>query len=365
MLRPIFCALRCAPLFWFYVFRDLGKYIQRKGWHDFNYWGLHLFQGKFGGGKTISMVRRAYNICKTHHGVTILTNLTLKGFPNDTRIIKLVNSEQIRDLPDKSIVLIDEIGTIFNSRDFASSKKSVPKPVYQVILQCRHRRVMLLGSVQRWNLLVPIFKLPPPSTFDDDLLFTVINSMKLSTGHTAKTIYLGVVHESPSSIRIYDKFAEQQVKGAKLPSDLNHWVRLELELHEKNSMAVFSRFLDCKDIRDFSKYISRCIYYLIRFIEPDHSRTYNCTVCDWWMKFLESVDGSGMYINKLSTNKFLGAKRYLLRISAFLAAVNEIDPDYIYRPFILTKSIRCDIIAISKATARVAAWILCYKLLSV
>ena len=99
------------------------------------------------------MVRRAYNICKAHHDVTILTNLTLTGFPDDTKIIKLVNSEQIRDLPDKSIVLIDEIGTIFNSRDFASSKKSVPKPVYQVILQCRHRRIMLLGSVQRWNLL--------------------------------------------------------------------------------------------------------------------------------------------------------------------------------------------------------------------
>lgn len=160
MLRPFFCALRCAPLFWFYVFKDLGKYIQRKGWHDFNYWGLHLFLGKFSAGKTISIVRRAYNICRTHHGVTVLTNLTLKGFPEDTKIIKLVNSRQILDLPDKSLVLIDEIGTIFNSRDFANggnskgkSREVVPKPVYQVILQCRHRRIMLLGSVQRWNLL--------------------------------------------------------------------------------------------------------------------------------------------------------------------------------------------------------------------
>lgn len=153
MLRPIFAALRCAPLFWWYVLRDLKKYIQVKGWLDFNYWGLHLFLGRFGGGKTISAVRRCYNVCRTHKGVTVLTNLTLEGFPDDTKIIKLVNSEQIRELPDKSIVLIDEIGTIFNSRDFASSKKSVPKPVYQVILQCRHRRIMLLGTVQRWNLL--------------------------------------------------------------------------------------------------------------------------------------------------------------------------------------------------------------------
>ncbi len=153
MLYHIISAVRCAPRFWGCVIKDLKPYIVNKGWHDFNYWGLHLFLGKFGGGKTISAVRRCYNICKTHKGVTVLTNLTLTNFPEDTRIIKLVNSEQIRDLPDKSIVLIDEIGTIFNSRDFASSKKSVPKPVYQVILQCRHRRIMLLGTVQRWNLL--------------------------------------------------------------------------------------------------------------------------------------------------------------------------------------------------------------------
>ena len=153
MLSVFFNALRCAPRFWYYFFKDLKKYIVDKKWRDFNYWGLHLFVGMFGCGKTISMVRRAYWACKSHKGVTVLTNLTLTGFPEDTTIIKLVNSDQIRDLPDKSIVLIDEIGTIFNSRDFASSKRSVPKPVYQIILQCRHRRIMLLGSVQRWNLL--------------------------------------------------------------------------------------------------------------------------------------------------------------------------------------------------------------------
>lgn len=153
MLRAIFAALRAAPVFWYYIFKDFGKYIKEKGWTRFNYWGLHLFIGKFGGGKTISAVRRAYNICKSHKGVTVLTNLTLYGFPEDTRIIKLVNSSQILELSDKSIVLIDEIGSIFNSRDFASSKKSVPKPVYQLILQCRHRRIILLGTVQRWNLL--------------------------------------------------------------------------------------------------------------------------------------------------------------------------------------------------------------------
>lgn len=137
------------PLF----IKDLFKYCRHKGWEDFNYWGLHLYVGMFGACKTISMVRRAYEICLTHRNVTVLTNVTLHNFPKDTKIIKLVNSEQIRELPDKSLVIIDEIGSVFNSRDFAAQKRSVPKPVYQFLLQCRHRRVMLLGTVQRWNLL--------------------------------------------------------------------------------------------------------------------------------------------------------------------------------------------------------------------
>lgn len=153
MFSAIISAIKCAPRFWAFFFKDFYYYIKYKKWSDFNYWGLHLFLGKFGSGKTISAVRYAYNICKNHKGVTVLTNLTLTNFPKDTTIIKLVNSNQIKELPNNSIVLIDEIGTIFNSRDFASSKKSVPKPVYQIILQCRHRRIIMIGTVQRWNLL--------------------------------------------------------------------------------------------------------------------------------------------------------------------------------------------------------------------
>lgn len=182
--------------------------------------------------------------------------------------------------------------------------------------------------------LVPIFKLPAPSTYDDTLPSDVINSTKLSTGKVAKTIYLGVAHKSPSSVRIYDKYAEQQTKGADLPPDLTHWVRFELEFHEENSMAVFSKFLDCKDVRDFSCYISRVIYDLIRFVEPDHTRTYNCTVCDWWMKFLLSIENKGMYINKLSTNKYLRSRNHLFRcFAAILAAHDECDPNFI--PFLI------------------------------
>lgn len=174
---------------------------------------------------------------------------------------------------------------------------------------------------------VPIFKRPAPSTYDDKLPYRIIESMNMSSGLIGKTIYLGK-RKSASSVRIYDKLAEQQVKGEKPPADLKHWVRFEIEFHNKNAAAVFSKFLDCKDDLDFSNYISRVSYNLIRFVDKDHTRLYNCTVCDWWMKFLGSIDDKGMYINKLSTNSYLAYKRYSKRcLAACLAALVSCEPD--------------------------------------
>lgn len=65
----------------------------------------------------------------------------------------LRTAKDIIDAPDNTLILIDEIGTIFNSRDFSSSKQSVPKILFQHICQCRKRHKMLLATTQRWNFL--------------------------------------------------------------------------------------------------------------------------------------------------------------------------------------------------------------------
>jgi len=51
------------------------------------------------------------------------------------------------------LVLIDEIGTIFNSRDFAASKESVPKILFQHLCQVRKRHLMIIATSQRWNFV--------------------------------------------------------------------------------------------------------------------------------------------------------------------------------------------------------------------
>lgn len=139
--------------FWVYYVYDHIIYFYRAAWRLFNGWGVHLFVGRFGKGKTMLMCIMAYRICKRKKQVTVLTNLSLTNFPRHTRILQLRTAQDILNAPKNCIVLIDEIGTIFNSRDFSGGKAAVPKPLFQLLCQCRKRRMMVFGTVQRYNLL--------------------------------------------------------------------------------------------------------------------------------------------------------------------------------------------------------------------
>lgn len=119
----------------------------------FNGWGIHLFVGKFGAGKTSYMMYKAYKLCKRFPQLNILTNIKVANFPEYTNILPLNTAQDILNAPKNTLVLIDEIGTIFNSRDFSGGKCAVPKPLFQHLCQCRKRRMMIYATVQRFNLL--------------------------------------------------------------------------------------------------------------------------------------------------------------------------------------------------------------------
>lgn len=119
----------------------------------FNGWGIHLFVGKFGAGKTSLMITEAYQLCKKYPQLSILTNIKVQNFPSYTKILPLNTAIDILNAPPNTLVLIDEIGTIFNSRDFSGGKNAVPKPLFQHLCQCRKRRMMIYATVQRFNLL--------------------------------------------------------------------------------------------------------------------------------------------------------------------------------------------------------------------
>lgn len=133
--------------------KDLSNYIMYCYKLEFDGWGLHLYTGKFGAGKTSSCVYDAYCECVRYPQLSVLTNLKLMNFPEHTKIYQLNSAQDILNAPRNTLVVIDEIGTIFNSRDFTTSKESVPKILFQHLCQCRKRKMMIFSTTQRWNFL--------------------------------------------------------------------------------------------------------------------------------------------------------------------------------------------------------------------
>ncbi len=153
--------MRVAPHALYLAAKDVHHYYKIHENKHFHLFGLHIYLGRFGQGKTCSMVRDAFLLASKYEDVTILTNLHLSNFPDNVQILELRCIQDILDAPDNTIVLIDEIGTLFNSRDFQQNKRKgkgselegLPKVLFQHICQVRHRNMVIFGTVQRWGFL--------------------------------------------------------------------------------------------------------------------------------------------------------------------------------------------------------------------
>lgn len=153
MIKVIFLSIFKLPKFLMYFFYDYIKYKYLKLNKLFYGWGIHLYVGRFGSGKTATAVRYVYNQCVKYPQLSVLTNIKLINFPQHTNILQLNTAQDIINAPENCIVLIDEIGTIFNSRDFSGGKVAVPKVLFQHLCQCRKRHMQIVGTVQKYNLL--------------------------------------------------------------------------------------------------------------------------------------------------------------------------------------------------------------------
>lgn len=181
-----------------------------------------------------------------------------------------------------------------------------------------------------------------PQKIDEKLPFTQIESMNVSSGRVGKTIYLGK-RTSGSYVRIYDKLAEQEIHGHKIEEDLTAWNRFEVEFHKDNAGAVFAAYCDCESDEKFGEFFSAVSYNLIRFVDMDRTRTYNATVCSWWMDFLGTFGDQKLEIHKLARNRYVRTRKYFNKaMSAALFALVQCDPDNLYT--ILTEG--------AKATSR-------------
>ena len=153
---------------------DIRNYIKEKKWNEFSGYGrmdIYIADDSkpFGSGKTLNMINDAISIYHQYDGVEvynsdigefviqhvhIISNLQLFGVP----FVKLVSTTQITDIVNMNeddndihiyLVMIDELGRIFNNRDW---KTNLSSDLLGALLQQRKNRLLIKGTVQDFSL---------------------------------------------------------------------------------------------------------------------------------------------------------------------------------------------------------------------
>ena len=86
-----------------YAVRDVVDYIVHKGWKVWKGFGIRMYIGMFGTGKTLSAVRYVINQA-IQYNLHVYSNIKLNGI----EYTELKNFKDIIDAPPDSIFLIDK-----------------------------------------------------------------------------------------------------------------------------------------------------------------------------------------------------------------------------------------------------------------
>lgn len=154
------CILMNLHLIYYYGMKDIYMYFSRQKWKDFNYYGIDMFIGMFGHGKTLSMTNKARRIHKRFgKDVLFLSNYKLVGIP----YVPLTNFNQIVEIGKENeqlnqykgiVVLIDEIEDVLSHRNYAS----FPLQMLNVLTQQRKLHVYIMCSAQRFFMVDKLFR---------------------------------------------------------------------------------------------------------------------------------------------------------------------------------------------------------------
>ena len=179
----LYC-LFCYPEFRYCVFHpftsvphalhDILKYIKYKRWNEMKTYGcmdVYIADERqpFGSGKTLNMIRNAFAIYNQFNDtsvynfvsgewvkqyVHVFSNIELRGIPyvplvNTYQLIQVATEEQKDYDIHIYVFVIDELGRIFNNRDW---KTNLNSDLLGAILQQRKNHLVILGTVQDYSL---------------------------------------------------------------------------------------------------------------------------------------------------------------------------------------------------------------------
>lgn len=97
-------------------------------------------------------------------------------------------------------------------------------------------------------------------------------------GRSGTTVYIGA-SSSDFRVRIYDKALESGETG--------HWVRVELVMRGKHANAFGAQLINAENV---GKLAAQVINDKFAFIEKDDSNISRCTVCPWWVRFVDELE---------------------------------------------------------------------------
>jgi len=192
----------------YYGVRDTYEYYKYRKWEDFNYYGIDMFIGMFGHGKTLSMTHKARILYKKYgDSIRFVSNYKLNDIPyvpleNFNQIVKLgqdalqekpkyledgenpppyyydskgnIKKEYrrkvkididadgnpiyerriLRPVYKGTVVLIDEIEDLLSHRNYAS----FPLQMLNVLTQQRKAKIYIMCSAQRFFMVDKLFR---------------------------------------------------------------------------------------------------------------------------------------------------------------------------------------------------------------
>ncbi len=143
----------------YYLPTDIYRHIKYKKKNECPHFGfIKVRCGYFGSGKSLGAVDEVVSIYRRYNGlevwsedlqafvkqkITIISNLDLKGVPYIPFISERQFIEYEVGIGEVVLFLVDEIGTVWNNRDF----KNFNPEVFQNIVQSRKRKMAIFGTL--------------------------------------------------------------------------------------------------------------------------------------------------------------------------------------------------------------------------
>jgi len=137
------------------MLKDFINYWKHRKEIKFSGFGIRVFVGPFGAGKTSSLIQYAYKQACKYPGLNILTIMEIKNFPKSTNIQKLTSWKQVINAPDHTLVLLDEFSSLFPASDW---HKGLPISFRAMILHLRKKNILIVGTAQEFCDLYVFFR---------------------------------------------------------------------------------------------------------------------------------------------------------------------------------------------------------------